>query len=303
VVAGAPAATTGAASSIGATSVSLAGSVTPNGASTSYAFEYGTSTSFGSLSDVLGAGNSASPQPVAAALTGLTPGRTYYYRLVAVNSAGQTFGAVSSFRTTGGTPLAPAVVTGGSSAVTTSGATVAGTVNPNGQATAFTVEYGTSTSFGSIAPVVQLDNADAVEAVTATLPGRTADTTDYYRIVATNATGTSSGAVSTFDTGPGGAPVAVTGAASAITTTGATLAGTVNAHGAQTAFAFEYGPTNAFGSLSAIDSAGTSNTTQSVSLPLTGLAPGTTYRYRIVATNANGTTTGTVGSFTTAPGA
>jgi len=37
-------------------------------------------------------------------------------------------------------------------------------------------------------------------------------------------------------------------------------------------------------------------------LPITGLTPGTTYRYRIVATNADGTATGAVGSFTTGPG-
>ncbi len=86
-------------------------------------------------------------------------------------------------------------------------------------------------------------------------------------MVATNATGTTFGAVARFSTGPGGAPIATTGAATAVTATTATLGGTVDA--------------------------------QSITLPLSGLTPNTSYRYRIVATNANGTTSGTVGTFTT----
>jgi phosphodiesterase/alkaline phosphatase D-like protein len=87
-----------------------------------------------------------------------------------------------------------------------------------------------------------------------------------------------------------------------VTATGATLAGTVDPRGAQTAFTFEYGPTNTFGAISAVDSAGSTAGSQSVTLPISGLTPGTQYRYRLVATNANGTSTGDVGTFTTALG-
>jgi phosphodiesterase/alkaline phosphatase D-like protein len=73
----------------------------------------------------------------------------------------------------------------------------------------------------------------------------------------------------------------------------------VNPNGTETTYTFEYGTTTTFGSLSAIDNAGDSNALQSITLPITGLAPNTTYRYRIVATNHNGTTTGIVRSFTT----
>lgn len=137
--------------------------------------------------------------------------------------------------------------------------------------------------------------------MSASLTGLAPDTTYYYRTVAVSAGGTAMGAVMSFSTGPGGAPIATTGAATAITATSASLAGTVDPHGSPTAFAFEYGPTTAFGSLSAVDSAGSGNGVQSVSLPLTGLLPGTAYRYRLIATNANGTVTGVVRSFTTSP--
>jgi 6-phosphogluconolactonase (cycloisomerase 2 family) len=197
---------------------------------------------------------------------------------------------------------APVAVTGAASAVRTTGADVAGQVNPRGQQTATTFEYGTSPSFGTISPVIALDDADALEPVAASLTGLSPGTTYYYRLVATNASGTTFGAVASFTTAPGSlAPLAITGGASGVSATGATLSAAVDPQGSATAFTFEYGTTNDFGSISAVDSAGSASASQPVSLPITGLTPGTEYRYRIVATNANGTTAGAVGSFTTAP--
>ena len=133
------------------------------------------------------------------------------------------------------------------------------------------------------------------------MSGRVAPRGRRYRLVATSAPGTSFGGVASFTTtGAAQAPGAVTLAATSVTTTAATLHSQVNPNGEATAFTFEYGTTLAFGSISAIDVAGATNRRRTVSLPIGGLAPGTTYRYRIVATNANGTTTGSVASFTTA---
>jgi phosphodiesterase/alkaline phosphatase D-like protein len=84
-----------------------------------------------------------------------------------------------------------------------------------------------------------------------------------------------------------------------VTTTAATLAGTVDPHGKPTTFTFEYGTNGSFGSLSAVDNAGSTDGAEPVSLPIAGLHTGTTYLYRLVATNASGTTVGTVRSFTT----
>ncbi len=293
-------ATTGVAGAVTVTGASLTGTVNPNGLPAVYAYEYGTSLSFGSISTPASVPSSSGDTAVPADLTGLQPSTTYYYRTVATSLAGTSAGTVRSFRTAGAA-MAPTAVTLPATSVGETSAIVAGQVNPNAEQTAYTFEYGTSTSFGAISAVVALDDGDGLEPVSATLTGLTSDTTYYYRVVATNGTGTTAGAVRTFDTGPGGAPIATTGAATAITFSGATLAGTVDAHGAPTAFAFEYGVTTAFGSLSAVDSAGSANGSQAVTLTLTGLAPATTYRYRVVATNAAGTVTGAVRSFTTAP--
>lgn len=295
-----PAATSGGPSAITDTSAIVTGTVNPNATATAYTFEYGSTLSFGAISPIGSAGSGASDAPEAASLSGLTANTTYYYRLVATNVAGTSTGVVRSFTTTG-PALLPAAVTGAASVVANTTATLAGQVNPGGRQTAYTFEYGASTAFGAISPVVALDGATVAEPVTAALTGLTPDTTYYFRLVATNANGTSAGAVGMFTTGPGGAPIVSTGVASAVTATTATLAATVDPHGAQTAFAFEYGPSTAFGMLSAIDMTGATDGGRPVTLSLSGLTPATTYRYRIVATNANATTAGTVRSFTTAP--
>jgi phosphodiesterase/alkaline phosphatase D-like protein len=298
---GPPTVTTGAASNVTGTTASLAGTVTPNGADAKFVFEYGESTSFGSISSIADAGSGFSPVPVTGTLSGLSPGTTYFYRAVSTNSFGTTSATVKTF-TTPGPSTAPVVVTLAPVSAGTTSAVLAGTVNPSGQATAFTIEYGPTTSFGSITPVVELDSSNSPESVTATATGLAPDTTYLYRVVATNATGTTAGAVKSVTTGPGSLPVATTGPATAITSTGASLTGTVDPNSSPTSFVFEYGLTTGFGSISAVDSAGSMAGAQSVSLPIGSLTPGTTYLYRIDATNANGTVTGVVRSFTTAAG-
>lgn len=95
-------------------------------------------------------------------------------------------------------------------------------------------------------------------------------------------------------------PAAVTGAASGVTATTATLNGTVSPNKESTTYRFEYGTTTAYGSQSP---AGTSsgNADKAVSADVTGLAPSTTYHFRLVASNASGTATGADAQFTTPP--
>ena len=299
-VSGPPTVTTGAASGVTDTTAGLAGTVTPNGVDTKAVFEFGTTLSFGSITSVADAGSGASPVTFTGSLAGLSPATTYYYRVVATSANGTAFGTVASFTTTG--PAAtPVVVTQAPVAVANTSAVVAGTVNPSRQATAYTVEYGTSTTFGSIAPVVELDSGNSPEAVTSTLSGLSTNTTYLYRVVASNATGTSTGAVMSFTTGPTAAPVVVSGAATSVSSTSEKLNGRVDPQASPTSFAFEYGTTTNFGSLSAVDNAGSGFGSQSVSLTITGLTPGQTYLYRIVASNANGSATGIVKSFVAGP--
>jgi hypothetical protein len=298
----APAVTSDPASGVTGSSAGLSGAVTPNGAATTYVFEYGTTLSFGAITAADDAGAGYDPVAVSDTLWGLAPGTTYYFRLVASNAQGTGFGTVRSF-TTPGAPQPPTAATLPATALADMTADLHAQVNPHGRQATTTFEYGTTLSFGAITTVVALDDASVPEPVDVSLTGLAPSTTYYYRVVASNATGTTLGVVRSFSTtGPVGAPIVTTGAASEPTTTGARLAATVDANGLQTAFAFEYGTTTSFGSLSAIDSAGSGSGAQAVSLPISGLAPGTVYRYRIVATSSTGTTAGTVRTFTTPAG-
>ena len=196
-------------------------------------------------------------------------------------------------------PAAPAALTGDPTATGASSATITAGVTPNGAPTAVVFEYGPTLSFGSITVPTGAGSELTSVPITETLSGLQPGTTYFYRAVAASPVGTTLGAVKSFTTTGSTAPLAVTLGASGLTATTATLAGQVDPKGQATAFAFEYGTTTSFGSLSAIDSAGAGGSAQDVSLPIGGLAPGTTYRYRLVATNASGTTTGAVQSFTT----
>lgn len=96
------------------------------------------------------------------------------------------------------------------------------------------------------------------------------------------------------------APTATTDAANSLTSSGATMNGTVNANSAPTSVTFEYGLTTAYGStVTALESPVTGTSALAVSYALTGLAANTTYHYRVVATNAGGTTYGDDVTFAT----
>ncbi|WP_212743926.1 hypothetical protein, partial [Glutamicibacter sp. V16R2B1] len=97
----APAVTVNAASAITGVTAALSGTVTPNGAATTWAFQYGTTASYGTQSPAspgsipIGAGVN-----VSTSLSGLTASTLYHWRLQAVNSAGTTNSADQTFSTT-----------------------------------------------------------------------------------------------------------------------------------------------------------------------------------------------------------
>ena len=98
-VASAPGASTGSATNVTGTTATLTGTVNPNKEDTTWYFEYGTTTSYGSKTTEETIGGNAG-KDVEAALAGLTPNTTYHYRLVAVNPSGTDFGADMTFTTT-----------------------------------------------------------------------------------------------------------------------------------------------------------------------------------------------------------
>ena len=85
-----PSVSTGAVDQSGSTAATLNGYVNPEGLATTYHFEYGTNTAYGTSTAATSAGSGNAPVPVSAPISGLTAGTTYHFRLVATNSAGTT---------------------------------------------------------------------------------------------------------------------------------------------------------------------------------------------------------------------
>ena len=193
---------------------------------------------------------------------------------------------------------APTVATGAATGVTTTGATLNGSVNPNGLATTASFEWGTTTSYGQSTAGQSMGSGSASLPLSASLTGLTACTTYHYRATATSSAGTTNGEDATFETGCPAAIVA-TGAATDVTATGATLNGTVNPNGEATTVSFEWGTTTAYGQTTPGQVIGAGTVAQGVSAALTDLAPCTTYHYRATATSAGGTATGEDASFQT----
>ena len=182
----------------------------------------------------------------------------------------------------------PIVTTTAATGVTVTAGTMNGTVNPNGLATTYHFEWGTSISYGTSTTAVSAGSGTAALPVSSSLSALTTGTTYHYRLVGVNSQGTTNGYDMTFT--PGGASV-ITTAATAITTTTATSGGnvttdggvSVNARGvcwSTTANPTIVGPNHT------IDGSGLGTFTSSI----TGLAASTTYHVRAYATNTNAVT-------------
>lgn len=91
---------TGAAQQVSYDSAVLTGTVNPRGSDTSYYFQYGPTTALGGQSAIADAGAGTGAVKVSLPVTGLQPLTVYYYRLVAVNSAGAASGSYRTLLTT-----------------------------------------------------------------------------------------------------------------------------------------------------------------------------------------------------------
>ncbi|MBI3804987.1 MAG: fibronectin type III domain-containing protein [Nitrospirae bacterium] len=120
---------------------------------------------------------------------GLTANTTYSYTVAAYDAAGN-LSAASSARAYTTLPLAPVLSQTAATGMTSSGATLSGTVNPSGATTTAWFEYGTTTAYGSSTPVATVS---ATNTISATLASLTASTTYHFRLAARNAGGTTYG--------------------------------------------------------------------------------------------------------------
>ncbi|HEY1317525.1 MAG TPA: hypothetical protein VGF10_09930 [Gaiella sp.] len=288
-----PAVVTSPASALGPTAATVGGTVDPNGSSTGWWVEYGTSTRYGSRSDTQSAGAGASPVGVSVRLSGLQAGVTYHFRLVASNSVGTAHGGDRSFRT----DLGASVSTGGVDGVTVSSARLGGSVNPHGRGTAAWFEYGATSALGTRTPDQDAGFGPRSTRVFAQVTGLQPGTRYYYRAAARSDAGTVVGTTRSFTTSAG--PLPVTGAAQ-VSGVAVVLTGSVDPVGRATSWWFELGPTTGYGTTTVVKSAGSGRGAVAVSEAVAGLVAGSEYHVRLVARSSAGTTRGADVTFRTA---
>jgi hypothetical protein len=199
--------------------------------------------------------------------------------------------------------VVPTVTTTAASSITTTGATLNGSMNARGSAADASFAYKLS-SAGTYENTIEATPAEVTgtsdTAISADLTGLLPNTSYDFKAVGSNAAGEVEGTVLSFTTADA-APIVTTDAASDISVTTATLNGTVNAQNSDATAYFEYGTTTGVYTTQ-VNVSGTINDgmdAADVSVGLTGLAANTTYYFRLVATNDGGTTNGDEGTFST----
>jgi hypothetical protein len=177
-------------------------------------------------------------------------------------------------------------------------AILAGTVTPNGEATVF-FEYGTSDSYGSVTPGIDVSGFDPVP-VQALVTGLEPDMLYHYRIVVSSPAGRINGDGLTFVTRPA-PPLAATGDPFIDRNSVTTLVGATNPSGRPTTVYFEYGPDTNYGQTTPAATVPAGGNVEDVLFNPPGLTPGMTYHYRLVAENESGRSYGEDVTFQVAP--
>jgi hypothetical protein len=207
-----------------------------------------------------------------------------------------TSGSVSMY---GPAVVVPDVAAAAATEVKQFTATLNGKVDPagGGNVESCQFEYGTSTSYGQTAPCSPATPYASVTNVSAGLSALRPETTYHFRVAASNSNGVVSySSDETFTT-----PAAVvSGQASKVMATSATLGGTVNPDGTTiTECHFEYGTSTSYGQSQPCASTPSGSSPVAVSADITGLAENTTYHFRLVAANSGGSYPGSDETFTT----
>jgi hypothetical protein len=188
--------------------------------------------------------------------------------------------------------------------VTPDSAELSGSVDPNGFPVGYRIEYREVgavawTPFGS---EQSAGSGDSPVPINTVLTGLSSNTQYEARIMVRRGFGNGIvySAVVQFTTEALG-PVVITHPPSQRACTSAALAAEVNSNGSATSYFFEYGTTTAYGSQVPVPAGQLSASGQAVQVSeqVQGLQPGTTYHYRVVASNAEGDDTGLDVEFTT----
>jgi hypothetical protein len=285
---------TGDATDVTRTTATLHGAFIGRGESNAYYFEYGTDTNYGQSAPAspTGVGSSSGEQEIpSTAVANLAGGTEYHYRLVMTNAFGKTVGEDRAFTTP---PAVTNLTAEAATGITNNSAELHGSFEADQYETHYYFEWGATTNYGNTAPLPPGTAIPAgsgkVDLPAVTISGLKQGGNFHYRVVATNATGKTISAdalVSTAD-----APSVANLNSRNVLSTSAELTGEVDPNLSSTSYRFEWGPTAAYGNVSPSPdgNVGPGQIPVAVSTALENLSPEVTYHFRLVATNAYGTT-------------
>jgi len=197
----------------------------------------------------------------------------------------------------------PDVSTGPASNLTTTGATLTGTVNPDGvevSSCRFEYRFGNETT-NSVSCASGPGSGTSPVDVSANVTGLSPNTPYEYWLVASNQNGTVNGGQQSFTTlSP---PLIDAQWVEHVSDSTVTVRGKIDPMGYATAYYLEYGTDTSYGSSVPVPDASIGAFSEDVGVrqDLAGLAGGTTYHYRFVATSANSTPDGPDRTFKTFP--
>lgn len=287
----------------------VTGQVTPNGAPTSYWYEYGQTTALENRTTTQAIGSGFSSISTPGYITGLQANTQYYFRLTAQNSFATVNGATYTFSTNSNPPpvvVAPTTQSVAATDVTRTTANLNGQINPNGYPTTYWFEYGQDASLGFVTAEQSAEEGTVVVPVGVSLSNLNPLTKYYFRLNAQNQYGTVNGTILSFTTeGPSapGVPTVTTDTPNVVGTSTATFRGEVNPNGVETSYWFVYGTDPLLGSiigtLTPSQTLAADTLTVSVKLDAVNLTHNTNYYYRLVAKNQYGTIQGGIVHFAT----
>jgi hypothetical protein len=188
--------------------------------------------------------------------------------------------------------------------ITSTSATVPGTINPNGSDTLYSFEYGLDTSYSAgTTSAADAGTGTSDVPVTGSLSGLEPNATYHYQLRISF--GSTSACGDQMFTTQSAKPSVDGESSSGVTQTDATLQAQINPNNQPTTYQFQYGTdTNYAGGTVPVSpgSVGSGFGEQPASAQISGaLAPNTTYHFRVVATNATGATAGPDQTMVTLP--
>jgi len=274
--------------------------VDPNGAPTTYYFQYGTTTGYGSSTVAWNAGSGWQPEELSGTIEGLKGNTTYHYRLIASNSNGTGTGEDKTFTTPDWRPI---VTPEDATEVKKSSAKLRAKINPQGSSTTYHFEYGLTTAYGTKVPIpdAAVGSGTSDVAVSQAISGLAIGTIYHFRAVAESVEGTTLGADREFKTPD--KPLITTEEPSYVNTFEPQLNATIDPERAPTIYQFEYGTTTSYGTKIPVSPAsiGSGDVGVGVEQTLKELQRDTVYHYRVRAANEVGISTGADQSFKTLP--